>query len=40
MMVNDSHNADLRVKEIDGLKAYKDAVKDEELMLKQRAKVQ
>ncbi|GJT77731.1 putative RNA-directed DNA polymerase [Tanacetum coccineum] len=39
-MVNDSHNANLRTKEMDCLKAYNDAVRDEELMLKQRAKVE
>ncbi|GKA11701.1 RNA-directed DNA polymerase, eukaryota, reverse transcriptase zinc-binding domain protein, partial [Tanacetum coccineum] len=40
LMVNDSHNSVLREKEIDCLKAYKDAMKDEESMLKQRAKVE
>nr|GEZ01831.1 hypothetical protein [Tanacetum cinerariifolium] len=35
----DSFNADLRKKEMECLIAYKDALKDEESMLKQRAKV-
>nr|GFC88588.1 hypothetical protein [Tanacetum cinerariifolium] len=37
--VEDSFNADLRKKEMECLIAYKDALKDEESMLKQRAKV-
>ncbi|GJW44992.1 RNA-directed DNA polymerase, eukaryota, reverse transcriptase zinc-binding domain protein [Tanacetum coccineum] len=40
LMVNDSHNSVLREKEMAYLKEYKDAMKDEELMLKQRAKVE
>nr|GFD20239.1 hypothetical protein [Tanacetum cinerariifolium] len=39
LMVEDSFNADLRKKEMECLIAYKDALKDEESMLKQRAKV-
>ncbi|GJZ09506.1 RNA-directed DNA polymerase, eukaryota, reverse transcriptase zinc-binding domain protein [Tanacetum coccineum] len=38
-MVNDSHNADLRFEEVVYLNAYKETVKDEEIILKQRAKV-
>ncbi|GJV61882.1 hypothetical protein Tco_1467982 [Tanacetum coccineum] len=38
-MVNDSHNVDLRFEEVVYLNAYKEAIKDEEIMLKQRAKV-
>ncbi|GKE47255.1 hypothetical protein Tco_1478513 [Tanacetum coccineum] len=40
LMVNDSHNSVLMEKEIACLKAYKVAMKDEESMLKQRAKVE
>ncbi|GJV33899.1 RNA-directed DNA polymerase, eukaryota, reverse transcriptase zinc-binding domain protein [Tanacetum coccineum] len=39
MMVDDSHNSVLRNKEIECLKVYKEAMRDEESMLKQRAKV-
>nr|GEU87601.1 hypothetical protein [Tanacetum cinerariifolium] len=39
MKVDDSHNSVLRNKEIECLKMYKDAMRDEESMLKQRAKV-
>ncbi|GKB70529.1 putative RNA-directed DNA polymerase, eukaryota, reverse transcriptase zinc-binding domain protein, partial [Tanacetum coccineum] len=39
MMVDDSHNFVLRNKEIECLKVYKDAMRDEESMVKQRAKV-
>nr|GEY62301.1 hypothetical protein [Tanacetum cinerariifolium] len=39
LMVEDSFNADLRKKEMECLIAYEDALKDEESMLKQRAKV-
>nr|GEZ62090.1 hypothetical protein [Tanacetum cinerariifolium] len=39
LMVEDSFNADLRKKEMECLIAYKDALKDVESMLKQRAKV-
>nr|GFA02851.1 hypothetical protein [Tanacetum cinerariifolium] len=39
LMVEDSFNADLRKKEMECLIAYKDALKDEESMLNQRAKV-
>ncbi|GKF29250.1 hypothetical protein Tco_0095592, partial [Tanacetum coccineum] len=39
MMVDDFHNSILRNKETEGLKVYKDAMRDEESMLNQRAKV-
>nr|GFB38898.1 hypothetical protein [Tanacetum cinerariifolium] len=39
LMVEDSFNVDLRKKEMECLIAYKDALKDDESMLKQRAKV-
>ncbi|GKB51608.1 RNA-directed DNA polymerase, eukaryota, reverse transcriptase zinc-binding domain protein [Tanacetum coccineum] len=39
MMVDDSHNFVLRNKEFECLKVYKDDMRDEESMLKQRAKV-
>ncbi|GJX80091.1 RNA-directed DNA polymerase, eukaryota, reverse transcriptase zinc-binding domain protein [Tanacetum coccineum] len=39
MMVDDSFNPVLRKKETECLRAYKDAMRDEESMLKQRAKV-
>ncbi|GJT81127.1 RNA-directed DNA polymerase, eukaryota, reverse transcriptase zinc-binding domain protein [Tanacetum coccineum] len=39
MMVDDSHNFVLWNKEFECLKVYKDAMRDEESMLKQRAKV-
>nr|GEY71149.1 integrase, catalytic region, zinc finger, CCHC-type, peptidase aspartic, catalytic [Tanacetum cinerariifolium] len=38
-IVNDSHNADLRLEEIVYFNAYNDVVKDKESMLKQRAKI-
>ncbi|GJV39587.1 RNA-directed DNA polymerase, eukaryota, reverse transcriptase zinc-binding domain protein [Tanacetum coccineum] len=39
-MVNDSHNEDLRSEELRCLIAYNKAVRDEELLLKQRAKLE
>ncbi|GJX87408.1 hypothetical protein Tco_0339422 [Tanacetum coccineum] len=40
MMVNDSHNSALRKRETVCVNSYKDALRDEESMLKQRAKME